>query len=68
MLPALEIGGRGDPSLSVHNAGIHFLVFLLGDDALLQEGVVEISEPQLLILGLVLVVGFVFSHKLPPVP
>ena len=68
MLPALEIRGRGDPSLSVHNAGIHFLVFLLGDDALLQEGVVEVSEPQLFVLGLVVVIRFVSSHKLPPFP
>ena len=68
MMTALEAGGRGDPSRSVHNAAVHFLVLLLGDDTLLQEGVVEVSEPQLLVLGLVLIACFVSSHKLPPFP
>ena len=68
MLPALEIRGRGDPSLSADNTAIHFLVFFFGDDSLRQEGVIEVSEPQLLVHGLVLVVQFTFSHKIPPFP
>jgi len=68
MLTALEIRGRGDPSLSVDNACVHLLVFFFGDDPLLQEGVIEVSEPQLFVLGLVLVNLFVFSHKIPPFP
>ena len=56
MLTALEIRGRGDPSLSVDNACIHLLVFFFGDESLRQEGIVEVSEPQLLVHGLVLVV------------
>lgn len=68
MLEALEIRGRGDPSLSVDNACIHLLVFFFGDDSLRQEGVVEVSEPQLLVHGLVLIVQFISFHKIPPFP
>ena len=68
MLTALEIRGRGDPSLSVDNACIHLLVFFFGDDSLRQEGVVEVSEPQLLELGFAMVGCFIFIHILPPFP